>query len=506
MRFQQVLHGHPFQVTLRNLSIMRVSPNSSGGENPSTTVTFQSNPDSDWDASKQEDGARGHRLALKLWPSSVQKETGKTVTPSALRVVVLVTFVFALVAVLLDVFYLIPVPPCDPARDYFPYKLTIDFAGRTIQNLTYHNIFVDLDVRTSKGVFEYRLLKSGCPVNDMDTDRQVLLTNPSSVYISEGPILGFYEPLIPNVASLRYVNKKSYIYSPAVRDRVDGELTEELENDSFEINYTRLSNDPDLSLSLIGDFGIENYQDAKTGKPFLAVTEVLEVTPLGRAEWIKVLGLLFEKSEEADNLFRRVVRDYNIVKEKASASDERPSVFFNAPMNDTHWSVPNGLQYMSRYAQDANADYKFANNGKESTEVLTFPEIRKEFQSTQVLLNVNKFPVSNDVTLDEFIRSFDDRKNVQDLLKDLRAVRCGDVWSNQKRISPDKEADDFYESAAYRADLVLEDFVKILHPSLDIKEELTYMYSYGSGTPGVVGGDCPSTTSGGDSSRMVRHQ
>lgn len=481
---------------------MKGSQNSEGEENPTGFVTLWADVDSARGPRKRDDDTRARGSTLKRWPLFLRNEDGKAGAPSVLRIVIYVFFVFASVAVLLDVFYRIPVPPCDPARDYFPYKLTIDFAGRTIRNLTYHNTFVDFDVVARKDVFEYRLVKPGCPTNGLEGEREAISINPSSVYIEDGPILGFYEPLVPTLASLRYVNKKSIIYSPATRARVDNDLAEELANENFEIDYARLANDSNLSLSLIGDYGIEAYRNARTGKPFLVVAEVLEATPLGRAEWIKILGLLFEKSEEADSLFKQVVRRYNILKEMASTANERPSVFFNSP-NTTHWSLPNGLQYISAYARDANADYKFASNGKEDTETLTFLEIRSEFQSAQVLLNVGQFPLSNSMTLDDFVRSFNG--DARDLLKDLSAVRCANVWSNQKRISSDNMANDFYESGAYRADLVLEDYVQILHPSLNIKEDLTYMYSFGEGTPAVVGGACPITASDGDSSRMVRH-
>lgn len=381
-----------------------------------------------------------------------------------------------------------PVSPCNPDEDYFPDKLEIQYSN-TIKNLAYRNTFVEFSVLSGNSVYDYRLVKCGCPPGDSLEGHQVIFTSPQFVFIDEGPTLGLFQPLVPDLNSLKYVFKKSYIFSPAIRARVDSGDALEVLGEKEEADYEILSKDSELSVSLIGVFQVESYEQSSVGKPFLAIAEAFEEKPLGRTEWIKVLGLLFERSAEAENLFAQVVRGYEEVQEEAKKDTRKPTVFFGAPF-DSSWYVPSGRQYISAFARDANAEYRFADDDEKANKELTYAEVGKYFKDTEVLLNGGpQFPVSDNHTLGEFVESSDE--DAASVLRSLTAVKCGNVWSNQKRVSPDNQASDFFELGAYRPDLLLGDYVQILHPSLNTKENLTFMYSLGPATPEVTNAECP---------------
>jgi hypothetical protein len=50
----------------------------------------------------------------------------------------------------------------------------------------------------------------------------------------------------------------------------------------------------------------------------------MEQTPLGKAEWIKLYGALFEKEKEAKLLFDGIVKNYNDAKQVASQNQQQP--------------------------------------------------------------------------------------------------------------------------------------------------------------------------------------
>jgi iron complex transport system substrate-binding protein len=52
----------------------------------------------------------------------------------------------------------------------------------------------------------------------------------------------------------------------------------------------------------------------KIGIPIIELAEYMETDPLGRAEWIKLLGLLTGRGERADSLFRETETNYSLLK------------------------------------------------------------------------------------------------------------------------------------------------------------------------------------------------
>ena len=96
----------------------------------------------------------------------------------------------------------------------------------------------------------------------------------------------------------------NYISSDLMRKRIDANEIEELGIDEA-INIENLINiSPEVVMgySLSGDFGQFNLIE-EAGIPVVLNAEYLEQHPLGRAEWIKMAGVLFDKEDMADSVF-----------------------------------------------------------------------------------------------------------------------------------------------------------------------------------------------------------
>ncbi len=94
----------------------------------------------------------------------------------------------------------------------------------------------------------------------------------------------------------------------------------------------------------------------KMGIPIVEMADYLETSPLGRAEWIKLLGYLYGKPEDATRIFDKVKSDYVNIKEQASGASNRPRVLTETPQSGI-WYVPGGQSYMARLLADAGFDY-----------------------------------------------------------------------------------------------------------------------------------------------------
>jgi iron complex transport system substrate-binding protein len=83
------------------------------------------------------------------------------------------------------------------------------------------------------------------------------------------------------------------------------------------LNYELMVN---LKPDLVMVYGIGSEVTSYTGKleelgiPVVMVAEYLEESPLGKAEWIKFIGALFEKEQMAGEYFQKIEKEYNRLK------------------------------------------------------------------------------------------------------------------------------------------------------------------------------------------------
>lgn len=373
-----------------------------------------------------------------------------------------------------------PVRQCLPGVDYFPNKVTFQFSS-TIKDVVFNRTFVDFtissDVTASpfvtfkQTIFKYRLVPCGCEsvVPPPPLDRQLITTNPIGVYISEGPILGLQQvfPLDP----LIFTGPAEFIFSPRILDRIAKGKAQPISSG----NLTPLNESTTLSLSLLGTFSVGPYVSANVSAPYLVIGEVSERTPLGRAEYLKLFGLLYTRVPFANWRFTTLKWRYMRVRKLAFRAKTRPTVFFNYPFGDS-WTQPGGPQFPTQFVRDGNARYKFMNDDLSRGRQLTLEEIVGNFNQTDVLINSAFFPLSNNATIDEYIMS--GNAAFQSAVKKLISVQTRMVWSNSKRISANKQATDFFESAIVMPDVLLNDYVQIFHPELFKHRDTFYMYRY----------------------------
>lgn len=97
------------------------------------------------------------------------------------------------------------------------------------------------------------------------------------------------------------------------------------------------------------------------GAPVIPMADYLERTPLGRAEWIKLIGALYGRADSAAAVYDRVAERYADVRARALAAPGRPVVITEMPASGV-WYVPGGGSYMACLLRDAGASYPWADN------------------------------------------------------------------------------------------------------------------------------------------------
>lgn len=101
----------------------------------------------------------------------------------------------------------------------------------------------------------------------------------------------------------------------------------------------------------------EGYNELKKLKiPKILMTDYLESTPLGRAEWIIFIGALYGRFDEAREIYRKVSDKYQRLRVCAAKCDINPLIITEKPMSGV-WYVPGGDSYMATLISDASATY-----------------------------------------------------------------------------------------------------------------------------------------------------
>ena len=229
-----------------------------------------------------------------------------------------------------------------------------------------------------------------------------------------------------------------------------------------EMNYELLIGlKPDVVLL----YGIGDAQTSVTDKmrelsiPYMYVGEYLEESPLGKAEWLIALSELTDSREKGIEVFREIPRRYQALKTLTESVEQRPTVMFNTPWNDS-WVMPSTQSYMAQLVADAGADYIYKENVSNSSTPIGLETAYGLIREADVWLNVGMA-----TTLDEL-------KIMNPKFKDAKAIQENEVYNNNLRLTPEG-GNDYWESAVVHPDIVLRDLIKILHPEL-VTEDLYY--------------------------------
>ena len=114
-----------------------------------------------------------------------------------------------------------------------------------------------------------------------------------------------------------------------------------------------LASQPDLVIAF--DLGGESTtldKIVEAGIPIVYNSDFLEETALGRAEWIKFFGYIFDERKIADSIFSSMVERYQYLKSLTQNVTERPSVFSGVVYGDT-WFLPGGKNWSAQFIKDA---------------------------------------------------------------------------------------------------------------------------------------------------------
>lgn len=252
-----------------------------------------------------------------------------------------------------------------------------------------------------------------------------------------------------------------YISTPSVRAAIAEGRIRDIGYDN-NMNYELMASlrpDAVFIYGTSGENGSITTKLSELGIPYVYMGEHAEQTPLGKSEWVVAIGEIFNLRSEAEELFDHIGERYESLRLMALSAPERKGVMLNAPYKDV-WFVPASDSYMVRLIEDAGGRYLCPGEGNLSRPISGESAFVK-LSEADVWLH------PNDADSIEALVATNPK------FSSCRVVAEGEVY-NCTAISTAAGGSDFWESGALRADVVLADLIKILHPDLLPSHTLHY--------------------------------
>ena len=187
----------------------------------------------------------------------------------------------------------------------------------------------------------------------------------------------------------------------------------------------------------------------------------LEETPLGRAEWIKFFGVLFDKEKQADSIFKMIEANYIEAKQIALKSTKKPTILSGAIMSKDIWNLPAGESFVAQFLIDANLDYLWKNTEGKGSLSLSFESVFDKGQNADYWITPGYFSSKEQLlNSNEIYKKFNAFQNDKIYTPILKKGKTGGAI--------------YYELAGTRPDLVLKDLIKITNPELLPNYEFTF--------------------------------
>ncbi len=186
---------------------------------------------------------------------------------------------------------------------------------------------------------------------------------------------------------------------------------------SLAIESTMIYHTPDVQEKLI-ELGIPVFVDLSSR----------ESNPLGRMEWVKVYGIITGNEEAAEKFFEEKSAEVKAIEGEEATG--KTVAFFS--INSSGLAVVRKTNdYVAKMIEIAGGTYIFDNVGLEDENSLSTVSMSlEEFYSTAVNADV----IIYNSTIEGEINSIDDLINMNEIFKDFKAVKDGQVWCTDKNM------------------------------------------------------------------------
>lgn len=181
--------------------------------------------------------------------------------------------------------------------------------------------------------------------------------------------------------------------------------------------------------------------------PIIETADYMETSPLGRAEWIKLYGLLLSSSK-ADSLFSAIEKEYLQLKAEAAKLPLGLSILTERKTGNV-WYVPGGKSTMGILLRDAHAKYIFADDQHSGSLSMSPEQIIAK--GNQVDVWAFKYFGGNALTKQDLLAEYQGYQA-------LKAFQSGNIYETDTSCEP------YFELTSFHPEILLREFIILSHP------------------------------------------
>ncbi|MCF6222311.1 MAG: ABC transporter substrate-binding protein [Flavobacteriaceae bacterium] len=332
------------------------------------------------------------------------------------------------------------------------FKSSIKYAkGFDIQVFdTYTKLIIKSPYPGAKIKQEFILLKSN---DQIKTKNQNHITIPLKKIIATSTTHIPMLELIGAENSLIGFPNTDYITSPKTSVLIKNGKIQDIGNEQSVNTEILLTLQPDAVIAFSMGNTTKMYNTInKNGIPVIYNSDWLEETPLGRAEWIKFFGALYDKNNLADSIFEEIETKYLKAKQIAKKSKYIPTILTGVLYKDK-WNLPAGESFTAQLYKDANTNYLWKNSKGQGSLVLSFEAVLEKAQNADFWIGSGYYT---------------NRKELADTnahYTEFKAYKNKQIYTFSKKKGINGGVI-YFELAAIQPHIVLQDLIKVTHPDL----------------------------------------
>lgn len=203
---------------------------------------------------------------------------------------------------------------------------------------------------------------------------------------------------------------------------------------------------------LVSPFEDTGYgQLEKLGIPLIECADYMETSPLGRAEWSRFYGRLFNADSVADAYFNKIESEYNELKQYvANNITKKPTVMVDTK-GGSAWYIPGGKSTIGLMIADAGGDYIFSSDSSSGSIPMSFETVYEKAHNADIWLLKNS--TTHDLTYKSIAQDFS-------LYKEFKPYQTKSIWVCDVYQVP------YFERTSFHPEELLKEYISILHPEL----------------------------------------
>jgi cobalamin transport system substrate-binding protein len=317
---------------------------------------------------------------------------------------------------------------------------------------TYRKLIIKSPYPGAENKQEFILIDSNSQNNDQFIGQKIITVPLRKIVTTSTTHIPMLE-LIEEENSLIGFPHTDYITSLKTRELIKKGAIQDIGNEQEINTEVLISLRPDavIGFSMGNTTKMYNIIE-KNGIPVIYNGEWLEETPLGRAEWIKFFGALFNKDKKSDSIFTTIETKYINAREIARNSNKIPSILSGVLYKDK-WNLPAGESFTATLYKDANTKYLWKETRGQGSLVLSFEAVFEKAKTADYWIGSGYFT------------AFEELADANNHYTEFDAYKKKNIYTFSKKRGENGGVI-YFELAPVQPHIVLQDLIKITHPEL----------------------------------------